>query len=164
MLALVGFVDAGNEVIEDRISAIEAPAAEEPELSEAEQQEHEEAAAQRAEEIGQQLALAARIMWIVIGIYALLVLLTFIARAARLHKARRTQLSIRYQHGSQIDVKAGASMLEISRLNNLPHANLCRGRGRCGTCRIRVIEANPPLPEPGPIEAKTLARLRSPTH
>lgn len=159
VLALVGFVDAGNEVIADRLSAIEAPAADEPELSQAEQQANEEAAARRADEIGQQLALAARIMWIVIGVYTAMVLATFIARAVRLHTARQTRLSVSYQHGPQLAVKAGASMLEISRLNGLPHANLCRGRGRCGTCRIRVIDADPPLPEPGPVEAATLSRL-----
>lgn len=160
VLSLVGFVDAGNEVIADRTALMEAPAPEQPELTEAELQEREEAAALQAEEIGRQLALASRIMWTVVAIYAVLVLVTFTARGFRLLAAHRNRLSIRYQNGPQIDVQAGASMLEISRLNDLPHANLCRGRGRCGTCRIRVIDADPPLPEPGPVEARTLERLK----
>ena len=159
VLALVGFVDAGNEVIADRIAAMEAPVEEPPELTETERQERDEAAALQAEEINRQLALAARIMWTVIAAYALIVLITFSARAVRLYAAHRNRLSVRYRHGPQVDVTAGASMLEVSRLTDVPHANLCRGRGRCGTCRIRVIESDPPLPEPGQIEAKTLSRI-----
>ncbi|MEX3009494.1 2Fe-2S iron-sulfur cluster-binding protein [Hoeflea sp. TYP-13] len=160
VLALVGFVDAGNEVIADRERAIEASSADEPQLSEEELRAQEEAAAIRAEEIGQKLDLTRRIMWTVIGIYSVLVVITFVARAIRLHIARRARVSVRYLHGPQFEVPTGASMLEISRLHHLPHANLCRGRGRCGTCRIRIIEADPPLPEPGPVEAATLKRKK----
>lgn len=159
VLALVGFVGAGNEVIAERTAALEAPAPVEDNLTEAERQERQEEAAQRAEVVNSQLALAARIVWTVLIVYAVLVVITFAARTIRLHAARRKQLSVRYLHGPEIDIKAGESILEISRLQDVPHANLCRGRGRCGTCRIRVIEADPPLAEPGPIEAATLTRL-----
>jgi adenylate cyclase len=160
VLALIGFVDAGNEVIANRIAAMEAPVAAQEDLSEAERLERDQAAAQQAEEVNRQLALAARTMWTVIGIYAALVLVMFAARAVRLHAGRRSHLSLRYLHGPQIDVKAGASLLEISRLHDVPHANLCRGRGRCGTCRFRVVESDPPLGEPGPVETATLSRLK----
>ncbi|MEM9106108.1 MAG: 2Fe-2S iron-sulfur cluster-binding protein [Pseudomonadota bacterium] len=159
VLALVGFVGAGNEVIADRAAAMEAPAPVEDDLSEAERLEREEIAAQQAEELNDQLALASRIVWTVLTVYAVLVIITFAARALRLHAARKKRLSIRYLHGPQIETNAGESILEISRLQDVPHANLCRGRGRCGTCRIRILGADPPLAEPGPIEAETLARL-----
>ena len=91
VLALVGFVDAGNEVIAERIAAIEAPAAEQPDLTEAERLEREEAAALQAEEINRQLALASRILWTVIAVYAVLVVVTFGARA--IHETRPAGLT-----------------------------------------------------------------------
>ena len=48
-----------------------------------------------------------------------------------------------------IRVARGFSVLEASLINNIPHAHVCGGRGRCSTCRIRVLGDvdGPPGPE-----------------
>ena len=37
-----------------------------------------------------------------------------------------------------VQVPAGFSVLEASRLHGIPHLSLCGGRARCSTCRVRV--------------------------
>ena len=45
--------------------------------------------------------------------------------------------------GLRANGRYGLSVLEISRLNDVPHAHVCSGRGRCGTCRVRInVAAN----------------------
>ncbi|WP_136656849.1 2Fe-2S iron-sulfur cluster-binding protein [Nitratireductor sp. XY-223] len=161
VLALVGFVDAGNEVIAERQAAAAEPVEQAPaqDLTEEEQLALDEAIAARQQDIQDKLDLLSTILWTIIGIYSVLVALTFIARGVRLYRAHRKSVTVRYRHGPDFTTQAGASMLEIARLNDVPHANLCRGRGRCGTCRLRILQADPPLPEPGKVEAATLKRL-----
>ncbi|WP_419912900.1 2Fe-2S iron-sulfur cluster-binding protein [Hoeflea sp.] len=161
VLALVGFVDAGNEVIAERQAAAVQPVEEAPaeDYTEEERAALEEAIAERQQEIQRNLDFLSTITWTIIGVYTALVALTFLARGIRLYRAHKNRVSVRYLNGPAFDTQAGSSMLEIARLNDIPHANLCRGRGRCGTCRIRVISATPPLPEPGKVEANTLRRL-----
>ena len=50
------------------------------------------------------------------------------------------------------------TLLELARENNVPHASVCRGRGRCGTCRVRVLDGSVTLPPPSDDEIKVLAR------
>jgi adenylate cyclase len=38
-----------------------------------------------------------------------------------------------------IRVPQGLSLLEASLRNGVPHAHVCGGRGRCSTCRIRIL-------------------------
>jgi adenylate cyclase len=38
-----------------------------------------------------------------------------------------------------IRVPQGLSLLEASVRNGVPHAHVCGGRGRCSTCRIRIL-------------------------
>ncbi|MDA4844323.1 2Fe-2S iron-sulfur cluster-binding protein [Hoeflea poritis] len=162
VLALVGFVDAGNEVIAERQAAAAAQSAETapaPDYTDEELQALEAAIAERQQEIQSNLDFLSDVMWTIIGVYAVLVAITFLARGIRLYRAHRNTVSVRYRNGPDFSTRAGASMLEIARLNDVPHANLCRGRGRCGTCRIRVLASDPPLPEPGKVEAATLKRL-----
>ena len=59
--------------------------------------------------------------------------------ALRIWLARRRRgVTITYPGGRKVDVELGASVLEVSRLNAIPHASVCGGRGRCSTCRVRV--------------------------
>ncbi|MCY6380295.1 2Fe-2S iron-sulfur cluster-binding protein [Hoeflea prorocentri] len=162
VLALVGFVDAGNQVIAERQAAMEQSADNQPaqDYTQEEIEEMEAAAAQRNDEIQRNMALQSRIVWTTIIVYLVLTAATFIARAVRLYHARQRTVSVRYLHGPTFSTPVGANMLEIARLHDVPHANLCRGRGRCGTCRIRVLEADPSLPDAGKVEAATLARLK----
>ena len=50
-------------------------------------------------------------------------------------------------------------MLEASLVNNIPHAHVCGGRGRCSTCRIRVLSDTSALPSPSAAEQAVLERV-----
>jgi adenylate cyclase len=53
------------------------------------------------------------------------------------------------------------SVLEFSRLNDIPHANVCSGRGRCGTCRVHVDAGAASLSPMSEAERETLARVEA---
>ena len=93
-------------------------------------------------------------------IYFATLLAVLIARAIRVRKDRAT-LIVTYNDGTQLNVTAGLTLLEISRMNNLPHASLCGGKARCGTCRIRVHEGMDKLPAATDFERKTLERINA---
>ena len=55
----------------------------------------------------------------------------------------------------------GFSVLEASLLNNIPHAHVCGGRGRCSTCRIRILGDAAGLPSPSAAEQAVLERVHA---
>ncbi len=55
----------------------------------------------------------------------------------------------------------GFSVLEASLLNNIPHAHVCGGRGRCSTCRIRILGELSGLPAPSAAERAVLERVHA---
>ena len=69
------------------------------------------------------------------------------------------RIDIRYRAGPTVRVAPGATLLEISRANGVPHASVCGGRARCSTCRVGIEGGIESLPPPGPAEAETLARV-----
>jgi adenylate cyclase len=60
-----------------------------------------------------------------------------------------------------IRVARGFSVLEASLLNNIPHAHVCGGRGRCSTCRIRILGDLADLPAPSAAEQAVLERVHA---
>jgi adenylate cyclase len=76
---------------------------------------------------------------------------------ARILVARRDQVSIDYDGGLRASGRLGLSILEISRTNHIPHANICGGRGRCATCRVLVEAGAEALSPAGALEKATLA-------
>jgi adenylate cyclase len=71
----------------------------------------------------------------------------------------RARLRIAWVGGPEFIVDAGPSVLQIAQTHDVPHAHLCRGRGRCGTCRVRVVETEFALPPRNDVEQQTLGRL-----
>jgi adenylate cyclase len=63
-----------------------------------------------------------------------------------------------------VSAPAGFSVLEASRWAGIAHESVCGGRGRCSTCRIRVIKGADLLPAPDPLEGRTLRRIRAPAN
>ena len=55
----------------------------------------------------------------------------------------------------------GLSVLEASLLNDIPHAHVCGGRGRCSTCRIRILGDLAELPLPSAAEQAVLERVHA---
>ena len=168
VISLLGFVDAGNQVIkeaDERMAAyVEMQESAEPEepLTAEELQAEEEAAEARRAEFQANFDLTYQILWIVLWTYAVMVVITLLLRAWRLRKRSQRVSVISYVDGPTIESRIGLNLLESSRLHDVPHANLCRGRGRCGTCRVKVVEAESRLNEPSTVELATLARLGSP--
>lgn len=93
---------------------------------------------------------------------ALAVVLAF-RLGAEWRRRRLGQVVIRYPEGRRALVARGAvTVLEASRIAGVPHAAICGGRGRCSTCRVRIDEGLETLAEPGPEEARVLARIGAP--
>ena len=98
-----------------------------------------------------------RIKWQLIIGYLILVALVLTAWWLRI-RSKRDQLEVHYADGNVVTSAVGPSLLEMSNMSDIPHANLCRGRGRCGTCRVEILYSENTLPEPGKIEQKTLGQ------
>jgi adenylate cyclase len=87
--------------------------------------------------------------------------LTFFARGVRHWRERRAG-SIRLTYPDRtIRAARGFSVLEASLINNIPHAHVCGGRGRCSTCRIRVLSDIGALPAPSAAEQSVLERVHA---
>ena len=72
------------------------------------------------------------------------------------------KITIRYVGGPTIKATRGSTLLEASRMNDVPHASVCGGRARCSTCRVRIEDSQVPLPPPEAHEAATLASIQAP--
>ena len=93
---------------------------------------------------------------------ATLLVATLVARAFRLYaERRRGVIRITYPAGRIVETAPGSSVLEASLSNDVPHASVCGGRGRCSTCRVRVNGDLSVLPEPLDNERKVLRRVRA---
>jgi adenylate cyclase len=85
--------------------------------------------------------------------------LTLLARGVRSWRERRVG-SIRLIYPNRvIRVPRGLSVLEASLRHNIPHAHVCGGRGRCSTCRIRVLGEPGRLPPISTAEQAVLDRV-----
>jgi adenylate cyclase len=98
-------------------------------------------------------------VWLRLGFLAAL-LGVLGARVARGQWQRwRGVVRLTYPSGRIVVIAPGLSVLEASRLAGIPHASVCGGRGRCSTCRIRVVGAPGAVPPPSPEEVKVLERV-----
>ena len=144
--ALLGFVEAGNEVVE---LAANAAGGASPSST-------------PSPEMMAKFQLYNTIMWSVIGGYLAMIAITLVARKVRLWNSRTSMLTLSYLTGDVIRTEGGVSLLEAAEAHDLPHANICKGRGRCGTCRVRIISSSEELPPPSEQEQKTLERFECP--
>jgi adenylate cyclase len=145
VLALLGFAQAGRFV-----SALAAdPAWVRETFGNARMPDALAAAALR--QIGDGIRLA---LGVLLGV-------VLVARALRQLHERSRSVRITYPGARVASVPVGFSILEASRQERIPHASVCGGRGRCSTCRVRILAGGGPLPAPGPAEARVLARLHA---
>ena len=95
--------------------------------------------------------------------YLVYLALLFTARWLRLAMAKRERpLMISYQGERDLAAAPGATVLEILRANNIPHASVCGGRGRCSTCRVKVGRGSDWLAPANDDELKVLDRISAP--
>lgn len=94
-------------------------------------------------------------LWTYFGVLGVVLL----ARYFRLRKSRAT-VGVTYADGTRVEAASGLTLLEISRMNKIPHASLCGGKGRCGTCRVQISEGMDLLPKASELELKTLQKAK----
>jgi adenylate cyclase len=144
LFALLGFVDAGREV--ERLMA-------DPDWL------RSVAARMRFPDQAQVAAIYRIAGWITWG-FAVLVAGAFAARAVRSAVRRRQGIvRITFPDRRIVEISPGASILDASRQGGIPHAEVCGGRGRCSTCRVRVSRGMDRLPPASDAERKVLERI-----
>ena len=85
--------------------------------------------------------------------------MAILARTFRRWRERRTGL-IRLTYPDRvIRIPRGLSVLEASLRFDIPHAHVCGGRGRCSTCRIRILGDVSALPPASAAEQAVLDRV-----
>ena len=95
-------------------------------------------------------------------IYAAVIALVFVARGLRWFvERRRGAVKITYPGGVVVHIPKGLAVLDASRRARIPHASICGGRGRCSTCRVRVLRGLDYLPPPSQHELTVLARFQA---
>ena len=102
------------------------------------------------------------VLWRDRSLYAAAILLIGVlaARAVRFWRERRGRaVRVTYPNGRSVRVPLGFSVLEASRSARVPHASICGGRGRCSTCRIRVVFGDELIPGPAAGEQAVLRRV-----
>ena len=97
------------------------------------------------------------------AIYAVVIATVVAILAARGVKLRAAPtVAVSYSGGPTVKSAIGSSILEISRMNRVPHTSICGGRARCSTCRVRVDHGALGLARPEPAEQATLSRIGAP--
>tara|TARA_R110000850_G_scaffold36641_3_gene96788 strand:- start:921 stop:2633 length:1713 start_codon:yes stop_codon:yes gene_type:complete len=69
---------------------------------------------------------------------------------------------ISYPNEKTVMATPGLTILESSQYGNIPHAAVCGGRGRCSTCRVRIVEGSDHLNPPSDKEIAVLRRVGAP--
>jgi len=96
-------------------------------------------------------------------VYAGLLLAVLVARLIHNSRFGRSDLVRLVYPGKQVvNVPLGTTVLEASQLAGIPHASVCGGRGRCSTCRVRVLHGLRSLPDASPEEQRVLRRVNAP--
>jgi len=92
--------------------------------------------------------------------YIVVALVALIAVPLTMTLLRRGRgIRIAYADGRVVRTTPGPTLLEISRLGKIPHASVCGGRGRCSTCRTRILSGGERLEPPDATEARVLSRI-----
>ncbi|MCJ8308393.1 MAG: 2Fe-2S iron-sulfur cluster binding domain-containing protein [Rhizobiaceae bacterium] len=74
---------------------------------------------------------------------------------------RSKTVTVEYVDGPSVRLPIGSSLLDMSKSGGVPHANVCGGKGRCSTCRVRLLNAGPDITPPDEAEQKVLQRVRA---
>ena len=97
----------------------------------------------------------------VIAVYAAMVAVAAGIMAARMLRDRGQPVQVAYEGGQVAQGRRGLSILELSLANDIAHAHVCSGRGRCGTCRVQVDGGARSLSPLNDLEDTTLARVHA---
>ena len=93
---------------------------------------------------------------------ALLGLALLVPMVRIVRRAAGARVEVTYRGGPTVRVAPGPTLLEISRMKDVPHASVCGGRARCSTCRVGIESGLESLPPPSAAEAMTLMGINAP--
>jgi len=149
VLALAGFSQAGREVLNLTLQSgwpeQILQAAEVPDLSES--------------------AFLGRVKDIILGAYGVILGFVLMARSVRqMYERRNKAIRITYLPEKEVMIPKGFTVLEASRQSGIPHASVCGGRGRCSTCRVRVLHGFKSLPPISIEEQHVLDHIGAPAN
>jgi adenylate cyclase len=66
------------------------------------------------------------------------------------------KIDVIYVNGPTLKAAVGPTLLEMSQMARVPHADLCGGRGRCTACRVRIEQGSASLPPASAAESAML--------
>ncbi len=98
--------------------------------------------------------------WAIYSVVIAAVVAILAVRGVRVRTAPTVAVS--YSGGPSVKSAIGSTILEISRMNRVPHTSICGGRARCSTCRVRIDHGVRGLAGPEPAEQATLTRIGAP--
>ena len=75
---------------------------------------------------------------------------------------RNKVIEVHYPNEEVVRIAKHQTLLDASNQANLPHAQICRGNGRCSTCRVQVLQGLSNLPAPSEREQKVLDHIQAP--
>jgi adenylate cyclase len=96
----------------------------------------------------------------VYAIYGIAVAVAVELLVANMLRRQRSRVVVSYDGGLTAVGRVGMSVLEVSRADHIPHASVCGGRARCGTCSI-IVPADADLDPPAEAELATLRRVKA---
>ena len=103
---------------------------------------------------------AAMIEMMTMNYYPLVLLTLFVLAVGNVVRTRFFgRVTITYPHGKTVKVASGTTILEASRIAKIPHQSVCGGKGRCTTCRVRIVSSDGALPAPNAHEVKAIERV-----
>lgn len=137
VLALLGFAEAGKEIASN------------PERF------------RPADEPSSDAELLGAIRTALFGLFAFPIAGVLAARGMRSYRTMLGRIRVSYPGDRVVTIPRGFSVLEGSRMAGIPHQSVCGGRGRCSTCRIRVMRGLELQPAATSQELATLRRIKA---
>ncbi len=145
LISLLGFISSGNEVIEKL-------------ANDTSWRNHINSMLSNTESAAAILKVANERVIFVYTVFVLVAALSWLWRAAL---KRSREVKVHYDTGETIIDRSGLSILEISLRNGVPHAHICNGRGRCGTCRVDILLGTENLSASSELERRTLDAVKA---
>jgi len=149
VLALLGFIDGGRELL----ALYQDPAWKKATMA---------SIAPPSQELLKELTFLADLMrGVVIGS----IITALAARGRRgFYRRRKGVVRVTYPNGQVQTILRGPglTLLDASRNNGIPHASVRGGRGRCPTCRVRVVGGVQNLHDASAEEQRVLDRINAP--
>jgi adenylate cyclase len=99
--------------------------------------------------------------YLILFFYGLIALAAAYKLVRQVVIARTGSVEIEFPDNRTVRAPKGSTILEAARSARLSHASVCGGRGRCSTCRVRVLRGLERLQPPSDSEARILTRIQA---